>query len=84
MQYSLGMASAEGQRQKYCCSVIFPSLFSLVRIAVSFLLYLAIGSNFNLEYVFSSSHISRTFFSLCVLSITTVAHPLSAGRMMIV
>ena len=64
--------------------MIFPFLFSLVRIAISFLLYLAIGSDLNLEYVFSSSSISRTFFSFCVLSITTVARPLSAGRMMIV
>ena len=52
--------------------------------AISFLLYLAVGSDFNLKYVFSSSSISRTFFSSCVLSITTVARPLSAGRIMVV
>ena len=37
-----------------------------------------------MKYVFSSSRISRTFFSYCVLSIITVARPLSACKIMFV
>ena len=42
--------------------MIFPSLFSLARMDISFLLYLAIGSDLELKYVFLSSNISHTFF----------------------
>ena len=62
--------------------MIFPSRFNQGWQLVLF--YLAIGSNFNLEYVFSSSSILHTFVTYCALSITTMARPLSSGRMTIV